>query len=163
VDIVELLIGIAEIATALAGFSGVVVAFGSRSLGTWSPGDRLRLTFLLEASLTAAGFALLALLVVALYGETPFSWALLSGLWAIGGVVSLTVSRLKIRNSEDDSDVTDQTANRITTGLFSILIVITLLNVVFWQDFAPFLAGMLLNLAGAAMQFSRLIRSAFRE
>lgn len=54
-DIVELLIGIAEIATALAGFSGVVVAFGSRSLGTWSPGDRLRLTFLLEASLTGGG------------------------------------------------------------------------------------------------------------
>ena len=44
-DAVELLICIAEIATALAGFTGVVVAFGSRSQGTWHPGDRLRLAF----------------------------------------------------------------------------------------------------------------------
>ncbi|MEM8769622.1 MAG: hypothetical protein AAGE43_19470, partial [Pseudomonadota bacterium] len=64
-DVVELLIGIAEIATALAGFTGVVVAFGSRSHGAWHPGDRLRLGFLLEASLTAGGFALLALLLLA--------------------------------------------------------------------------------------------------
>jgi hypothetical protein len=42
-DAVELLTGIPEIATALAGFTGVAVAFGSRSDGNWHPGDRLRL------------------------------------------------------------------------------------------------------------------------
>ena len=48
-DYTEVLVGIAEVAIALAGFSGVVVVFGSRSAGRWDPGDRLRLTFLLEA------------------------------------------------------------------------------------------------------------------
>ena len=44
-DYVEPLIGIAETAIALAGFTGVVVVFRSRSAGTWHPGDRLRLTW----------------------------------------------------------------------------------------------------------------------
>ena len=61
-DFPEVLVGIAEIAVALAGFTGVVVVFGSRSEGSWHPGDRLRLGFLLEASVTAGGFALLSLL-----------------------------------------------------------------------------------------------------
>ena len=71
-DLVELLSGIAQIATALAGFTGVV-AFGSRSQGSWHPADRLRLGFLLEASLTARGFSLLAWLK-----ERPLGWALKS-------------------------------------------------------------------------------------
>jgi hypothetical protein len=54
-DAPQILVGIAEIAVALAGFSGVVVVFGSRSQGQWRAGDRLRLSFLLEASLTAGG------------------------------------------------------------------------------------------------------------
>ena len=61
-ELSEILIGIAEIATALAGFTGGVVVFGSRSHGSWEIGDRLRLVFLLEASLTAGGFALFALI-----------------------------------------------------------------------------------------------------
>jgi len=64
----EVLIGIAGIATSLAGFTGVVVVFGSRREGNWHPGDRLRLGFLLEASLTGGGFALLAVLTMNLAG-----------------------------------------------------------------------------------------------
>ena len=40
-NIDETLVGLAEIAIALAGFTGVVVAFGSRSEGAWHPGDPL--------------------------------------------------------------------------------------------------------------------------
>ena len=85
-DKVELLIGIAEIAVALAGFTGVVVAFGSRSQGSWNPGDRLRLAFLLEASLTAAGFSLLALLGLVGFSSIVYtspSWPFIGAwLWA---------------------------------------------------------------------------------
>ena len=37
-DFPEVLVGIAELAVALAGFTGVVVAFGSRRVGSWHPG-----------------------------------------------------------------------------------------------------------------------------
>jgi hypothetical protein len=163
VDIVELLIGIAEIATALAGFTGVVVAFGSRSQGAWHPGDRLRLIFLLEASLTAAGFALLGLLVLSAMTNQSLAWSMLSGLWAIATAISLWVSRTRIRTNLDAHDDVDKIANRITTLLFVSFAIIQILNIVFWQQFPPFLAALILNLAGAAMQFTRLIRSAFHE
>ena len=70
-EFTETLIGIAELAVALAGFTGVAVAFGSRDRGGWHPGDRLRLSFLLESSLTAGGFALFTLIL--LYGFPPAS------------------------------------------------------------------------------------------
>ena len=51
----EALIGIAGIATSLAGFTGVVVVFGSRRERNWHPGDRLWLRFLSEASANTPG------------------------------------------------------------------------------------------------------------
>ena len=161
-DIVELYVGIAQIAIALAGFTGVVVAFGSRSEGAWHPGDRLRLSFLLEASLTAAGFSLLALLVVAVFGDTGFSWVLLSICWALFTISSLWFSHRQIRDDVGAHDDVDKLANRLTTLSFVTLIALQLVNVLLWQHYSVFLAAVILNLAGAAMQFARLIRSAFR-
>ena len=87
-EFTELLIGIAEIAVALAGFSGVVVVFGSRNSGTWYPGDRLKLGFLIESSLTAAGFSLAALLVLYSFpGDLSLVWMIISIMW--GGVHAL--------------------------------------------------------------------------
>ena len=162
-DVVELLIGIAEIATALAGFTGVVVAFGSRSEGTWHPGDRLRLGFLLEASLTAGGFALLALLLIASLDDQTLSWQLLSASWFIFMSYSLWRSRQQIRTNLDDHGDVDRIANRLTATCFLILMALQLVNVLLLQTMWPFLGAVILNLAGAAMQFARLIRSAFRN
>lgn len=162
-DVVELLIGIAEIAVALAGFTGIVVAFGSRSQGAWHPGDRLRLVFLLEASLTAAAFALLALLAVFSGISEPLAWSLLSGLWAAYMVWSLWMSRRRINLNQDEHGDVDKVANRLTGLLFALLILLQVANVLWWQQFYLFLAAILLNLAGAAMQFARLIRSAFHD
>jgi hypothetical protein len=162
-DVVELLVGIAEIATALAGFTGVVVAFGSRSEGTWHPGDRLRLGFLLEASLTAGGFALLALLLLATMNDRPLTWQILSVGWAAYMCFSLYTSRQRIRaNLADHGDV-DRIANRLTAACFLSLIALQLANLVVLQAMWPFLGALILNLSGAAMQFARLIRSAFRD
>ena len=162
-DIGEILIGIAEIAVALAGFTGVVVAFGSRDQGAWHPGDKLRLGFLLESSLTAAGFSLLALLVLASTGDEGLTWGLLSALWAAFMVGSLWFSSRRIsENAETHGDV-DNVANRITATIFGALVVVQIVNVVLWREWHPFLAGVLFNVAGSAMQFSRLIRSAFHN
>ncbi len=162
-DLVELLIGIAEIAIALAGFTGVVVAFGSRSVGSWHPGDRLRLAFLLEASLTAAGFALIALLVLSVIEDRAIVWTVMSSFWAVYMSGSLWNSHRRISTNSDTHGDVDKVANRFTGGLFWVLVLLQLANVIFWQAFPPFLAAIMLNLAGAAMQFARLIRSAFRE
>jgi hypothetical protein len=162
-DYPGVLVGLAEIAVALAGFTGVVVVFGSRSEGSWHPGDRLRLGFLLEASLTAGGFALAALV---LYGSMPnaaYSWAIISSAWAVYMVYSLYRSHRRIRDNLEHHQDIDKFANRVVFTLFSTLIILQAINVLLWREFAPILAALVLNLSGAAMQFARLIRSAFRE
>ena len=162
-DFPEVLVGLTEIAVALAGFTGVVVVFGSRSAGSWLPGDRLRLGFLLEASLTAGGFSLLALVLYSSMQNARNVWALVSGLWALYMVYSLFTSHRRIRENLKHHQDIDKTANHIVFALFSSLIILQLINVVLWREFAPVLAALVLNLVGAAMQFARLIRSVFQE
>ena len=162
-DVVELFIGIAEIAIAMAGFTGVVVAFGSRSDGAWHPGDRLRLNFLLEASMTAAGFSLLALLTLTAVGSSAAAWQVLSTLWCVFMGGSLWRSRRKIRANMDAHADIDRVANRLTGAVFGLVILVQVGNVVVWQDLPAFLVAVISNLAGAAMQFFRLIRSAFHR
>ena len=162
-DFSEVLVGLTEISVALAGFTGVVVVFGSRSGGSWLPGDRLRLGFLLEASLTAGGFALLALVLFASMQDAANAWALVSGLWALYMVYSLYTSRRVIQENQAQHHDIDINANHIVFALFSTAIALQLANVFVWREFAPLLAALVLNLAGAAMQFARLIRSAFQD
>ena len=161
-DFPEVLVGLAEIAVALAGFTGVVVVFGSRSEGSWHPGDKLRLGFLLEASLTAGGFSLLALLLYSSLSETAAAWSIASFSWALYMVFSLYWSRLRIQENLSHHADVDRVANVLVFSVFVALVVIQLINALYWQQFGPLLAGLIVNLAGAAMQFARLIRSAFR-
>ena len=158
----ETLVGIAELAVALAGFSGVVVVFGSRTEGAWHPGDKLRLGFLIESSLTAAGFALLALLLLYTFPESPgISWKSVSVLWSLYMLWSLYSSHVRIHLNSEKHDDIDRLANALVTLIFFALILLQIGNFVIWQEFWPLLAALCFNLAGAAMQFARLIKSAF--
>ncbi len=162
-DFPEILMGVANIAIALAGFSGVVVVFGSRSEGSWHPGDRLRLGFLLEASFTACGFALLALLLYSLLETPGEAWATCSALWVSYMTFSLYWSRRRILDNQKQHDDIDRFWNRVVFSAFAALIVVQFINAGYWQRFGPLLAALMLNVVGAAMQFARLIRSAFHE
>jgi hypothetical protein len=160
----ETLVGIAEISVALAGFTGVVVAFGSRSHGNWHPGDRLRLNFLLESSLTAGAFALLTLVLVQVSPQSAsISYATASALWALFMPWSLFASHRRIRDNALKHGDIDQFWNRFVFVVFLLLIVAQVGNLLLWRQFGPLLAALCFNLAGASMQFARLIRSAFRE
>ena len=63
----DVFIALAEIGTAIAGFSGIVAVFGARSAGQWTPDERLRLAFLLVCSLTVVFFSLLPFAMTALH------------------------------------------------------------------------------------------------
>lgn len=162
-DTPEILVGVAEIAVALAGFTGVVVAFGSRNQGTWHPGDRLRLNFLLEASLTAGAFALLALILVAWTQMANVAWATTSALWAVFMPYSLYTSHRRVTESHHQHHDVDIVSNRLTFALFCVLIAVQVINATTWHQFGPLLAALASNLAGAAMQFTRLLLTAFRD
>ncbi len=109
----------------------MVVAFGTHSEGSWHPGDRLRLVFLLEASLTTGGFSLLALLVLSVTDDENTTWQVLSALWALFMACSLWFSHARIGSNRDSHGDVDRVANALL-----------------WHSFAPFLAAITLNLAG---------------
>ncbi len=148
---------------ALAGFSGVVVVFGSRSQDGWHPGDRLRLSFLLESSFTAGALSLIALILLSLAADPQLAWMVASLLWAAGMTFSLATSSKRLRNARREHPDTDDRANRAMLAACSVLIVIELVNAASWRSFGPLLAGLVMNLFGACTQFGRLIQSAFRE
>src|SRR5205823_12229016 len=75
----EALTAAAQIAVALAGFAGVVVAFRSRSLHEWSPRDKFRLWLLLGNALVPLFSCLFGMLLLTIK-PTPFSiWRWCSG------------------------------------------------------------------------------------
>ncbi len=70
----------AQIAVALAGFAGVVVAFRSGSLHDWSPMDKFRLWLLLGNALAPLFACLFGMLLLTIT-PTPLSiWRWCSGL-----------------------------------------------------------------------------------
>lgn len=73
----DLLVVVAELAVAIAGFSSVVVALDSRAVREWSPARRYNLRVLLQMSALAVLFALLALFLErATEGVAFWKWAL---------------------------------------------------------------------------------------
>jgi hypothetical protein len=76
-------IALAEIGVAIAGFSGVVAAFGVRAAGPWTADDRLRLAFLVTCSMTVVFFSMLPIAMSAMHMSAPVVWRIASGLLAI--------------------------------------------------------------------------------
>lgn len=163
-DFSGLLIAFAETGVALAGFSGVVVAFGSRSVGKWHHGDRLRLNFLLESSLTAGSFALLSLIMLSILPPpSVVPWITASILWAAFMPYSLYTSHVRVRENRLRHGDVDTVSNRIVFTIFVLFILLQIGNAAVWKNPTPVLAAIGFNLAASAMQFARLIRSAFHD
>lgn len=85
----EILNTIAEVAIALAGFSGVVVALGRRDSRHWSSEEILRLQTLVEPSLIALfGSFLPGTIQIALQSDA-LMWRISNGVFAVMGLIGL--------------------------------------------------------------------------
>ena len=83
----DVLITLAQIAAAFAGFSGIVAALGARSIGDLSIATRFRFANLLVMSVGSSLFALVPVVLVVAGAGMPFVWALSSavlGLFTLG-------------------------------------------------------------------------------
>ena len=89
----DALVLIAELAVAIAGFSGVIVALESRSVRSWTPLQRRNLRLLLQVSAVAIFFSLLPLLLQRFMAASDFwKWALgFYGLVHVGDVSSFLI------------------------------------------------------------------------
>ena len=70
----EILLTIAEIAIALAGFSGVVAFLGNRAQGEWRSADLIRFKNLLNYSIAALLFSFFPIIFFELGVSEPTAW-----------------------------------------------------------------------------------------
>lgn len=84
----EILQTIAEVAVALAGFSGVVAVLGQRGRGNWSLEEILQLRTLVEPSLVALFGSLLPGTIQLAFESEPLVWRLSNAALALLGVAA---------------------------------------------------------------------------
>ena len=80
----EVLTVLAEISIALAGFTGIVVAFRQRGLGGFQPHELVRLRFMLGTACLLLFFALFPFLLHYMAFASDSTWALSSAALAVG-------------------------------------------------------------------------------
>ena len=148
------LIVIAEIAIALAGFSGVAAAFGRRQERPWSQSERVRLANLLNHSGIALFAALVPLVFAYLEGFTPVLWRNSSFLWA--GFASIGIG-LRVRWVVSQHSAAAVQRAAIPLMGFVSLLVFQLCNALIWQLAWPYLLALVGNLGFAFVQFMMLV------
>jgi hypothetical protein len=152
------LIVTAELAVAIAGFSGVVVALRRRSEDPNSIAY-LRLWRLVESSLASIGFSLLPLVLYHFELRAPSLWSVSSAVMALY-LVSIQVFTIRRFRTQLASPATSWRFNGTLIGVqsaFFVLLLINSLGIGIGPAFGPYFAAVVQHIALAALMFSRLL------
>lgn len=163
----DVLLTIAELAIAFAGFSGIVATLGRRDGGAIFPEDRVRISVLLGASLSTTAFALLPFALWEIAGSPERVWRIVSALYVPYGLAIMLVGERHARRAvAEDRDVLRRVSalpQQLSTYVgFPLVIGLQLVNVFAWGRFTPFLAALLWGLIGCAIGFAGLVRALHR-
>jgi hypothetical protein len=149
---------LAEVAIAIAGFSGIVVALQNRTV-VWSEMDKVRFSMLLQVSFGCVFFSFVPIVLYLMHPSEPFVWRWSSGLWLvyIACVAAYRVPQLR-RVSAPGSD----TSNAALGFLIIVICTSVLLqvaNVVWLRVSWPHVVTVMLSLLLAFVLFVRLLRA----
>lgn len=153
----------AEVSVAIAGFSGIIIAFGFRSLEALTALEVRRLANLFMLS----GFVfIISLLCIALLHNTSLSqdnlWRLASASVFILGTSWLLRDIFKVVQI----NATAESANNTLVTVFSLLatsgLILQLYNTFYLQTSWPFFIALTLITGGAFQQFILLVHSRIR-
>ena len=154
---------LAEIAIAIAGFSGIVAGLSRRSELEWGDLDRVRLGMLLQSSFVVAFFSLLTLVLASTDIDFATVWRISSAGWLAYMGVSLILSWRRYRVLRGDAGSLPPEASR---PLLMVLLIgaafsigAQLANTISLGVPWPHLAALLWGLVAAAMFFARLVRA----
>ncbi len=149
---------LAEVAIAIAGFSGIVVALQNRTVD-WSETDKLRFSALLQVSFASVFFSFVPIVLYLMHPSEPFVWRWSSGLWLvyIACIVAYRVPQV-LRVSAPGSDTSKVAVGFVFSGLCTSVL-LQVANVVWlrvsWPHVVTVIWGMLL----AFVLFVRLLRA----
>jgi hypothetical protein len=156
----DILQTLAEVAIALTGFTGIVVALRGRAGESLSGFAFVRFRILLVASLAAVAFALLPFLLHHAGLPSNALWSTCSGVVA---VFMVPIAVHDIRANREYADVMPAIDRQIVPllGLLgSALALAQIANVFVLHAFAPYLAAPMWFVGFSAFQFCRLLLSA---
>jgi len=156
----EALSATAQVAVALAGFAGVVVAFRSGSVHEWSRIDKFRLQILLVNSGVPFALSIVAMLVLAMPLYPTRIWQTCSVLMFVTIVASAQQIRRGMRKLSRDEFDSGGGSRAVFYAGSAAGIAVTLLqlyNAITLKTFWPFFAALVTQLLLAMLQFIRLI------
>ena len=148
----------AQVAVTLTGFAGIVVVFRPESVHQWSRVDRFRLRLLLNNSIFPLAYALFAIFLLTINAPSQSIWRWCSAFAACFQVPFAIMNFTTARGFT--SDEFKGISRIVFFPLFSIGISTLLLqfaNIIWWNWFWPFFAGIFIHLMAGLLQFMRLI------
>jgi hypothetical protein len=155
----------AEIAIAIAGFSGLVAVLGRRGQGEWSLADVFRMNLLLRSSFGSVLFCLLPVILFSAAVAETTVWVVSSAGQLVVVVGSMARGVRKIRPAlEASGEPRPERGFLLMMGaMFIAFVVLHTLNVVVLQTAWPYLVGLTLSLSFAFIEFVRLLRSLWQD
>jgi hypothetical protein len=157
----EVLLTVAEVAIALAGFGGIAAGLGYRSRGSWNEQDRFRLLVMVSVSLTIV-FACLAPFTLQNAGvDAP--WRIAGGLLLLVPIGNLVIQYRLFRHGMPPGFSVWTTLSILASNLggmtFIVLILFDLTGK--YAEEGLYLAAVVLLLFSPAILFLRLIITSF--
>lgn len=147
----------AEVAIALTGFTGIVVALGGRGAPLLSGFALVRFKILLVASLAALTFSLLPIFWHHLGASASTTWAISSAIAAVFLVPIAISDARSFRTYAREMPAFERRAAPLIGVLGTTLFVSQLVNALVLQSFGPYLAVPLWFVGFSAFSFSRLL------
>lgn len=149
----------AQLALALAGFAGVVVAFRSGSVHEWQAIDKLRLRLLLTNSLLPLTLCAAAMLLLSVRPPPEWIWRACSALAVALVLLVGSIIGKSMRRAPAKFKLPEGSKVLFYTFAFIGIVVMTLqvYNLAVLNAFWAFYSVILLQLLTGALQFVRLI------
>ena len=149
---------LAEVAIAIAGFSGIVVALQNRTVD-WSETDKLRFSALLQVSFESVFFSFVPIVLYLMHPSEPFVWRWSSGLWLvyIACTAAYRVPQFP-RVSAPGSDTSKAVVGFVFSGLCTSVL-LQVANVVWLRVSWPHVVTVMLEMLLAFVLFVRLLRA----
>src|SRR5215831_3668069 len=158
---VLMLLGIASLALAISGFSGVVAVFAGRADGKWSPAERFRTKNMLILSLVACLLSFVPLIEELFQIPESILWMsssfLLFSFCAIYIVYTINMLRKPILRRPGTLIIWVRVVYFTCLALASILQAANIAGVWVERGSAPYVSGLMLVLIPAGLQFAFLV------
>jgi hypothetical protein len=150
----------AQIAVAIAGFAGVVVAVRNESVHDWGRVEKFWLRLLLLNSILPLMFSMVGLLFLAVKLVPPATWRWCSGIAALILLPYATMifkSLLRFAPGQLKAAGGGRFTSYTLFALLTVVCLLQLWNVTMLAAFWPFFGAIVSLLLGAMYQFVRLI------